>query len=229
MKTWNFFLPILVVLLQCSRASAISVEEFKKMDLEEQDRAIAGAPPGQKEELIKVRRHLDLLQHFGTEAAVKAKRESTASMIRGVFPIEVVFSEQSDLWQLYRYMAAAEASGKNGISSHDHEKKILAIENKLQTLNDRRLAIHSLVFNLAASPKALELAKKARNSVNGWLEETHTNGTDQQPPSVSAEQLVKVDEEADQILAELKTLPSLSAAEVQKEYEATTEDKLLDR
>ena len=221
MKVRNVLLAVLVVLLQCLRADAISIEEFKKMDPGEQSRAIAGAPSGQKEELLKVKRHLDLLYTHGSEAAVKELRESTAATLRGVFGVEVVFYTQANLWRLYRSMLGGEA--------RKNEQKILATDRKLKMLEDRRRIVHSLVFNLAASPEALELAKRAVNLNFKWHEEAHTVGGDQEPPSVSAEQLAKVDEEADQIFTKLRALPPLSAAEAQKEYEETTEDKTLTR
>jgi hypothetical protein len=53
MKARNFLLLILIVLLRFSRTDAVSIEEFKKMNPEERGKALAEAPPGQKEVLIK--------------------------------------------------------------------------------------------------------------------------------------------------------------------------------
>ena len=224
----NLFLVILIVLLRFSRADAVSIEEFKKMNPQERDKALAEAPPGQKEVLMKVERHLYLLLRFGSEDAIKANRESTAAGMRGVLPIEHVFTTQLHLWHLYVLIFRAGVSDENGVTSHENEQEISALERKVKSLQDRIPTIHSLVFNVAASPEALELAKRAANLSKKWRDETRTN-TNVQPPSVSREVLAKVDAEADQIFTELKTLPSLSAAEAQKEYDATTEDKLYGR
>jgi len=218
----SFF--ILFLLLPAWAADTVSIEEFKKLNQAERDKVLQQAPPEQREELKKIERHMSLVREHGGEAGLKAAKETYVLNARGVGYFEALFHVQAQVWASYvsGVLAANEKAGLRREKQALVEGKLVAEQEKIQK---RLPVVHALVFNMAGSPQALELEKKAEKIVNIWLKRISLDGVTR-CPAITRKERMEMDKQADQIFEEIKKMPKLTPAQAQKEYDAFPEEKI---
>ena len=224
MKITYCSLLILFLLLPTWGADSISIENFKKLNPTERDEALQKAPPEQKEELKRIHIHLSLLERWGGEAEFKTEKESWISGSRGLGAFEGIFDMYSRISDIY-VSTAWEALEKSGISSGQR----LAAEKKLdagrQAIRNRLPVVHALVYKMKASPEALALNKKAEQLCME-LSEKYKVGTSPHH-TITKDDVTVVGRQADRFFEEMKKLPTMSPEELQKEYDAFPDEKML--
>ena len=218
----SFF--ILFLLLPAWAADTVSIEEFKKLNQAERDKVLQQAPPEQKEELKRIDMHLELVEQNGGEAGQKAAKETYVLNARGVGYFEAIFNVQTQVWGFYvsSVLLASQNSGMPRERQASVGEKLLEEQNKIQK---RLPVVHSLVFNMAASPQALELEKKVQKLTDQWVKRISQDGATSCPP-ITRKERMEMDKQADQIFEAIKTLPKLTPAQAQKEYDDFPEEKM---
>ncbi len=194
------------------------------MTRDEQLKAYDQASSEDKPEMKKVLLHGYLLFKFGGEDGLKREREIKRINARGLIYLDLFYQRQSDLWNSY-IINTYRVNQKAGITKNKLEEIHDHLEEMYDPIDKRYPTIHQLIFKLAPSPEALELAKKAEM----LTKQIDKEYLDQSPTVklITKEQLAEVDKEATQIYEELKKLPSLTPEQVQKEYDAIPDDKVL--
>jgi hypothetical protein len=224
MKTGRKPFLILLSLLSTRGADAISTEEFSRIrDEGQRTYIIEHAPPEQKEELKKIDLHLALLARYGGEGGLKAARESKLVRARGLGSLEVVFKGYLQFVDIF----AAESFWKNEKSGMALDKQALAekvFREKEDDIKKHLAIVHSLVFRISASPRALELNEEAGKLGNDLEKRLWYGPAPRQP--ISREERIAVDKQMDQIFEEMKKLPTLTSEQAQKEYDEFTDDKM---
>jgi len=226
MKTTCRMLLFLIAGFAAQGVEPISIEEFKKIPSEvERAKIIEQAPPEQKEELWKLSVHLERARAWGGEAGLKGARERAMLGARGLGNLGTLFSQQINVWQVYigGVEEANEKAGKTKQELAEIEKKLMAEE---EALSKRLPIVDSLLLHLAASPRALELNKEADKLADEMFKKTSTDGITPFHP-ITTEERMAFDKRVEQIFQEIKRLPKLSPQQVQKEFDATTEDKVI--
>jgi hypothetical protein len=224
MKIIYIVLLILLILPNAWAGDSISIDDFKKIkDPVEREKFIDQAPPEQRDELKKIDRHLRLVSSLGGEAALKVVKEKAVERARGLVMLENVFATQTELWD--GYMGDFLNANYKSIATHGQSSAEWNELKQERSLIGNRLfnVVHPLVFNLAPSPQALALEKKAE-SLNQYM-------WDNFPPSdstkhITKEQLTEVDKQMDQIFEEMQKLPKLTPEQAQKEYDEFPEEKI---
>jgi len=228
MKMIRIILTITLAFAPLLRAASISVEDFKKMDPLDREKTIQQAPSEEQAELRKLDLHMLLVQGAGGEAGLKAQKERTAIRMRGLYDLEGILGTQMQLWDCY---ASGVLMANKGFKmppkqQADAERKFLY---EGEALRARTSQIHALVFNIAASPSALELEKKVesldhalteRFDLSGW------NGKSPRKPVATKAQWDETFNEINQLIEEMKQLPKLTPEQAKKEYDAITDDKV---
>jgi hypothetical protein len=228
MKTFHSFFLILSFLSLSLVAAPVSIEEFEKNTNEDERlKLIQQAPSGEREELQKINLHMVLLEQFGGEAELKAARETQVSRARGLGWLEDLFIAETGLCDQYLVAVVNKDRDKSGRIPADRGPEVITLMNKVEALRrDRQPSIHSLVFNLAPSPEAIELAKEAEELYDEWSKKYNLDGTHMDRPAITKEQLTEVDKQVDQIFAKMQKLPKLTPDQAQKELDGFTDDKV---
>jgi len=99
------------------------------------------------------------------------------------------------------------------------------LRNEETPIKSRLAVVHSLVYNLAASPGALELEKKAETLDVELEKRLTTDGRTPYTPITESERMA-FDKQLDEIFETLTKLPVLPPQQVQKEYEEFSEEKI---
>lgn len=229
MKTAFTILAILLLLLPVRGSDVVSADQFKNIaDSEERERIIKQAPPAQKEELLRIDHHLWLLRRYNGEEGLKTAKESYVARARGLGVLEAVFLTQDVLWSQY-IASVIKDNKKVGMQREQLIETIKNLDKELGPIRSRQAVVHSLVFNLAPSPAALDLEKKVEKLDESLCDRFSLNGgADGHPikPWIRRQQLDETDKQFDQIFEQLKRLPKLTPAQAQKEYDEFPEEKM---
>jgi hypothetical protein len=204
----------------------VSVDQFKNAELSERRKMLEQAPPEQKEDLKKLDTHLTLVDILGGEERLQHEKENDAARARGFGSLQSLFLVQTQYWSDY-ITGVSVANEKAGMPREAREAAETKLRKGWDALVERQSTVHSLVFNLAVSPKALELARRV-----GDISENLVVSLRLFPSAgryVTKQQIVKLDEEADQVYSELKKLPSLTPEQSRKELDSVSENTLLGR
>jgi hypothetical protein len=225
MKLLYSILLIGLSMVYCRAGDLISIDDFKKVkDPDKREELIQKAPPEQREALKKIHLHMYLLDYFGGEAGLKREKESYVAKARGFERLESLFDQQGNMWE--EYIGAVDTANEKAGMTHD---KMADAERELRieeaSIKSRLAAVHSLLFNLAASPAALELDKKAGDLDEKIEKRLVSDGTTPNSPITKSERL-EYDKQLDQTFEELKKLPALPPEQVQKEYNEFPEEKI---
>jgi hypothetical protein len=219
-------LSLFMIISVAAAADMISVDEFKRLGRAERLKAIEGAPPEQREELGRINVHLKLLSMYGGEEGVRRKREELVTAARGFSSLELLFATQVNYLESYE-LGEERIYQKGGVTGDKLTAAMLELENKVETLVKReKFTVHSLAFSLAPSPEALEFETKVE-ALNKRLDRELNQIVSVPGRYVTKSQLMAVDEQVDRVFGELKALPKLSADEVQREFDAYPEEKIL--
>ena len=219
MKT--YIVSILCILLSLRPAwgqPSISLEDFKKIDTEEErQKIIVQAPADEQNALREADDHLYLLSLYGGEAGLKLAKESRLAKQRGLGDLEEVFNEQADLG--IRYVAYVYP----GETWRIQQVKGRQFMNVQKWFAKRNAVVHALVAKLAASSQALALDGQAKQ-VLAEMQPAVFDG--QTPPKVIKHVLDDVKRPLDELFKRLKRLPARSPDKVQQEYDEVQEMKL---
>lgn len=224
MKTFYSILFLLTLLAISKGADPISIDEFKKMKYPDQVKAFDAAPPEMKAKLLNIFAHSYLLQSLGGEEQLKNEKETRIIEERGLLWLEMFYETQDDLWQVYAG-AAISASQRSGMPLEKQAEVQKQLNEESDAINKQFHEVHQLVFRVAASPQALELAKKVETRVDE-IRKTYNIGQATPQIPITKEQITDLDKEADQLLEEIKKLPRLTPAQAQKEYDAFPDSKV---
>lgn len=201
----------------------VSIESFKQItDPLERGKLIDQAPPEQKQELEQINLHLALVAKWGGEAGFRTHKETCIAHARGVGALEAVFGEYNNFWNAYvgSMIQAREGPGMKPEQRREIEDELMKEEDSAVGRQVR--AIHSLVYQLAPTPAALELSKRA-GALGNQLEKRSTwDGSAPYQP-ITTEERRGVDREMDQIFDQIGRLPKLTPDQLQKEYNAFTD------
>ena len=217
----------LAMVLQAWASTPVNIDEFKKIDSSlRRDQIISQAPPEQKEELIRIDTHLLLMQKYGEQGLEGFKRSELAKS-RGFFDLEALYGLYWSLWD--RYIIRIVEANEN---THMAVEQRSAIGEKLQheqSADAKRFEIIPLLlYHLTPSTQALQLEKKAHALRIEFARETGEDGFPQQSlPAITRARLTEAGQQMDQIVAELRTLPTLSSEQLQKEHDDFHEEELL--
>ena len=223
---------IVVVLTPVRGANSISIDAFKIItSYEERDKLIDQAPPERQNELIKIDHHLRLLSHFGGEAKLKYEKERQVSLARGFEFMEELFSSYAHIWDGY-IAATMEKSKKEGNTHDQLVRKEKELDKEQRNIYNRVSIAHSIIFNMAASPQALELEKKAEVLLQDWQARLINNRITMDGPGphphrpITKEERIEVDKQIDKVFEEMKKLPALTPEQAQKEYNDFPEERI---
>lgn len=217
---------VLLVLPRVQGTEPVSIEKFEKItDESERAKLIDQAPTGQKEELQKIDSlHQGLLLRWGGEAGLRAAKESLAVHERGLQRLENLFNLQINVWG--SYIGGVLAANENaGIAIGQQTVAVKKATEEEDAIEKRLPIIHTLIFNLAASPQALELNKRAGQFGQELSRRLMTDGTVPCRPITNDERM-EVNRRMDQIYGKMQKLPRLTAEQAQKECDAITDDKV---
>ena len=202
--------------------NAVSIEQFKQIkSADERLEIIRHAPKEQQAELIKISQHLGLVERNGGgkvgETVVDALKRRAVVEARGFPQLAALPNDYNNVWQNYIWTVrdADTAAGKTTAQVETTQLKLIE-EQKDE--NKRVAVMDNLVFTLAPTPKALELEKRAQALRVQNLRRIDTPDASSKH-KVKKEDVLSVKKQLDQILEDLKKLPALSAAQVQKEYD----------
>jgi hypothetical protein len=219
--------PFLLIASLAWGANSISIDDFKKLSFEGQEKAIEQAPPEMKGKLYRIFSHQLLAMKYGGEEGFKRHQVDRSIEARGFGYLGLFFIMQTDLhaqhWGL--------VSDENERAGMPREKQVL-IDKELTEEHDaiqKRYedVIHPLLVALSPSPQALQLAKKAKDYGDELRDRYGLNETVTPPkPRITDKEMNAVDEYADHLLDELKSLPQLTPAQVETEIEALPDEPL---
>jgi len=224
MKYPTLLFPLIII---CGSIAAysISVEDFKKLGYSARVEAIDNAAAEQKDELKRIHVHLQLVAKLGGEEEVRRQKETLVTADRGFPAIENLFATQVNYWENY-VVGVESVYRKAGAIDKELTVVMNDLGKKVDDLVKRRvITVHSLAFNLAPSPEAQNFERKVEN-LGRQLEEKFAQTVSVPRSYVTKDQLKAVDEQVDRVFAELKELPKLGPAEVQREYDAYPEEKV---
>jgi hypothetical protein len=224
----KFLFIILLVFLSLPHtwgADTVSIDQFKTIaDADQRRKIIDQAPPEQRGELNKIDLHMRMAASVGGEAGFKAVKEISVAKARGFADLEEIFSIQTQIWD--DYMAGVyDADQKSGVT---HNQLVEAAKKGAadQAAMDNRLSIvHSLVFNLAPSPQAFELEKKAEK-LDQYFHQNFSPYNSARKERVTKKEWFAVENQINGIYAELQALPKLTPEQAQKEYDSFPDEKV---
>jgi hypothetical protein len=225
MKTLRGIFFVLLFAARVAGADPISIGEFKKItNADERRKLIDQAPSGQKEELERIDLHLALLARWGGEAGFKTHKEACIARARGFVCLVPIFDAYVNIRSSYMagVLITDEKAGMKLEQLQEVEKK-LTEENR--SVEKWVSTVDSLVFNLAVSPEALELEKRAEKMIEKLSSRTITDGS---TPFrlITKEERMEVDRQMKQIYEEIKKLPKLTPEQAQREYDAFPDEKV---
>jgi len=170
--------------------------------------------------------HKYYLRKYHGEAGLKKVRETQAAKVRGLGALEDVFHIQENFWEDY-IAAVLIADEKAGVSIEKEQQDETQLKKEEDYLVRKRLdSVHTLVFNLAPSPEAFELEKRAKLlDIQMRGRQTEDSDTPYQPP-ITKEERQAADKQLDEIYTELQALPKLTPQQAQAELDAFTDDKV---
>jgi hypothetical protein len=218
---------IVCITQQSSGDDLTAVQQFNKVtDPAARARLIAQAPPDEKAIFQKLDLiHKELLRRWGGEERLKRLRESQVARARGLGALEDVFHAQVNFWEGY-IGGVLGADRKAGVSINKQQQDEVHLSGEEDLVRKRVSSVHTLVFNLAPTPKALELVKKAKLLDRQLtMRQTEDSVTPHRPP-ITKQELEDSDKQLDLIYAELQELPKLTPDQAQKELDAFTDDKV---
>jgi hypothetical protein len=216
---------LLLLILPHSRGSdTLSIEDFNKMNPTDREKAIEQAVPEQRDKLRKLDLHIKLLVHWRGEDGLKIAKETQAAKVRGLGDLTTLFKGQTQVWDDYvgGVLWANMQAGMSREAQIAVEDRMSAEKNAIRA---RLPMVHSLIFNMAASPEALELDKRAAKLAKQlW---TRMSSEHKVPfHAITREEVMDVDLQVDQILEEMKKLPQLKREQAQREVDVITDDKV---
>jgi hypothetical protein len=226
MKTiYSIFLALLI-LPHVRGTEPVSIEKFEKItDASERAKLIDQAPPEQKEKLKSIDSlHQGLLLRWGGEAGLKTAKESLAVKARGLGSLEDLFKMQTGIWGSYIGGALATNEKEGGTNNQQNAELKKATEEE-DAIEKRLPIVHTLVFNMAASPQALELNKRAEQFRQKLSKRLMTDGSAPCLP-ITNEERVEVNRRMDQFFTEMQNLPKLTPEQAQKECDAISDEKV---
>jgi hypothetical protein len=95
--------------------------------------------------------------------------------------------------------------------------------NKQQDAFKKQVAdAHNLILRVAPTPDALELSKQTGK----WEEEFGASGLYESGEKITKELLAEFDRKANEVLGKIKMLPTLSRAQVEKDYNDFPDEKM---
>ncbi len=225
MKIIYCILLTLILLANVKGEVPVTIEQFKKMTWDEQLKAYEQASSEDKPEMKKILLHGYLLFKFGGEDGLKMKKENKSIEARGLIYLDLFYGTQLTLWECY-ITSTYTANEKAGMAKTKQKELYDHLEGMYDPIEKRYPVIHQLIFKLAPSPEALALAKKAE-MLDKQIDKVYNFNQPTPIKPITKGQLAEVDKQADQIYEELKKLPSLTPEQIQKEYDAIPDDKVL--
>jgi hypothetical protein len=160
------------------------------------------------------------------EPTAQSIRETNVAGRRGFQWLEYLFKYQSLVWQAYVPWAAKSVRDINGLIGKEHLPELQALDKHVEDLEKQRYTVHALVFNMGASPAALDLEKKVEKVFWTVFQKYQDLGTipyeKRTGPPMTKDELIALDKELDGFIVRMKNLPKLSPAEAKKEYEEYT-------
>ena len=154
-------LLLFVSTLSCAQGQRlVSIEAFKKItDPDEREKIAAQAPPQRREELANLDKYL-MLTAYDKEKGTQGPKEEAIIKRRGFEYLEVLFRELGAVWQVYLGQTL-DSELKAGMSLKERREVEMHIEEELDTYGALQPVVHSLVYHLATSRRALRLEEKA--------------------------------------------------------------------
>jgi hypothetical protein len=227
MKVIYAILTVMLNLATGNGADLVSIEKFKTIHGEgERLGVIATAPPEQRPQLLKIHAHLTLLEHWG-ERELKYSKEKAVAQISGFVDMENIIHARDRLWDLYLEQVR-HATEKAGVTSKERDKIFSEVAERYNAPKYDLPIVHALALNIAPSSEALKLEGTIEALDKEWKHEFDTILADSNK-KVTDEELRKIDRQLDEIFEKVKTLPTLSPEEVQKEYNEFPEELLYER
>jgi hypothetical protein len=217
MKT-TLIILLQIVLLQIAGADPVTIEEFRKMDIPSRRQAILEAPPEQKAELKRIHRHLLLVSELGDEKALEAMKESMMVHDRGLGGLVQPFVAQQVLRDAYIGEFVKENLENKSLTDSEREAKERAARKEYDSIALRGILVASLVFHVAVSPKAIELAKEGEAMKAQYLDEIEVP-----KGKLSKSELSDFDRKADEFFEKIKTLPKIPEEQLRAQSEAFDE------
>ncbi len=225
MKTLYIILLVLFVLPQAWADDQISVEQFKQLTLPEQEKILNQSPSEIKPELRKVYEHIYVLAQFGGETRFRNQKEVRIVRARGFTCLEMLCDEYMTFWSAYmgRVMVLNE---KAGMPLAQQQKAEIELRKEEDVVRRRVSNVHSLVYTLAPTPAALELEKRAE-ILNDKLLKRLTGDVSTPYRPITIEERKDADKQIAEIYSKLQTLPKLTPDQMQKEYDAFTDEQFM--
>ena len=209
----------LLGLVSCAKAQPlVSIERFKKItDPDERERIVAQAPPQQREELASLDKYLMLTAHDKATGS-QVWKESAIIKLRGFKHLEELFFLRGSMW-LIHLGETLQADLDAGVSLQKRQEVERRGRRKTDAFGALVPQVHSLVYHLAATPQALRLEKQAEALCAEIESQTvNTPGLPTPPPLTDRERR-ELSRQVDRIFAEMKRLPTLTSAQLWKEYD----------
>jgi hypothetical protein len=219
---------LIVVLLGCTAgAQQVSVEDFKKIkDVSERWKIVEHAPPEQRQELEKIHTHLMMAEEWGGEDRFRARKETAIAKARGFPRLELVFHQYDTFWGMY-ISDTMVAKENVGMKPQQLQEAEMQLRKEGDAVDKQVSDVHALVYNLAPTPAALALEKRAEDLSDKFAKRMTWDGVgpnNYQPITINERK--GMDQQMNEIYAELQALPKLPSDQVQKESDAMTDDDL---
>jgi hypothetical protein len=201
----------------------ISLDQFKTItDSQIRLKIISEAPLDQRKQLLVIDQHLRLLGRFQDEAGIINIRKMLAVRTRGFHGLASLVPIQTQVWDLY--IGATFLRNKAaGMKGNELIAANAALEQQKNKVAGREGEYRELLYNLAPSPAVLELNAKAEALFDKWQDRVLTSA---RHPLITEAERTDFDKAVDEIMEKLRTLPKLSPEQVQKEFDAATEDQI---
>lgn len=228
MKTLRILLLLLVILPRAWGDDAADyIRQFNKTtDPAQRARLIEQAPPSLKEKLQKLDAiHRTSLRYWRGEDKLRKARESYAVRARGLEDLEMVFQLHLNFWE-GSIGAVNQANRKAGLSIEGQQQAEAELKKQEGAVRDRVDIAHTLALNLAPSPAAIDLDKRARQLAVQMSSRQNLYPPLTQYRPITKEERIAADKEIDEIYTEMQKLPKLTTEQVQQEVDAVSDDKV---
>jgi hypothetical protein len=208
-------------------ADPISVDQFKKMTLSEQEKALRQASTNMKPLLQPIYLHSFLLFYCQGEDGLKRQKEERIIEDKGLAFVESRYDSELSLWEQY-LGAIIRVNRRSGMSLEKEAAEEKPLRERESQLLDRCHLVHQLLLKVATSPAASALGEKSKIREIEIRERYHPASGNPDNP-ITEQQFTGVSKELDQLLEEIKALPSLTDEQAKKEYDNFPEDKVIIR